>query len=87
MELSGALYLLHTSKLVRTPEVLLNASYDKLFYHFTCKLLADPAWAEMEEGYNSFYWSNRNISVSYILERKPTGLLPERITLFTPRHT
>ncbi len=74
MKLSRALYLLHTSKLVRMPEVLSNTSYDELFYHFTHELLADPAWAETDAGYDYFYWSNRNISVLYILEKEMLDL-------------
>ncbi len=74
MKLSRALYLLHTGKLVRMPEVLSNTSYDELFYHFMHELLADPAWAETDAEYDYFYWSNRNISVLYILEKEMLDL-------------
>ncbi len=42
MELSRALYLLYTGKMVEIPEELFNTSYDILFTHFTNKLLARP---------------------------------------------
>ncbi len=70
MELSRALYLLHTGKLVRMLEVLIHANYDNLFNHFTDELLVDPTWAETEGGYNYFYMSNRNYNISWILEKE-----------------
>ncbi len=51
VELSRALYLLYTGKMVRMLEELINTSYDNLFNHFTNELLADPTWAEC---YNLF---------------------------------
>ncbi len=70
MGLSRALYLLYTGKTTKMPEALINISYDELFTHFTNELLADPAWAETEAGYNYFYLSNRNLTISWILEKE-----------------
>lgn len=68
MMLNSALYLFSTSKVARMSDILLHAGYDDLFNHFTNKLLADPDWAETKAGFNYFYWLNRNIRVTYILE-------------------
>ncbi len=84
MELSRALYLLHTGKLVRMPEVLIHASYDDLFNHFTTKLLADPIWAETEAGYNYFYTSNRNYNILWILEKEADKFATQAHCLICP---
>ncbi len=84
MELSRALYLLHTGKLVRTPEVLIHASYDDLFKHFTTELLADPAWAETKAGYDYFYLSNRDLAISWILEKEVDRFATQAYCLIHP---
>lgn len=69
--LCSAIYLFNTGKLTRTLEVLLTATYDNLFKHFVHKLLANPAWAETEAGYNYFHYSQKmKISINYILQAK-----------------
>ncbi len=84
MELSRALYLLYTGKMVEIPEELFNTSYDILFTHFTNKLLADPTWAEMEAGYNYFYFSNRNLAISWILEKEADRFATQVYRLIHP---
>ncbi len=84
MELSRTLYLLYTGKMTRIPEELTNTSYDELFTHFTNELLADPAWAETEAGYNYFYLSNWNLTVSWILEKEADRFITQVYCLIHP---
>ncbi len=84
MELSSALYLLHTGKLVRMPKVSIHASYDDLFKHFTTELLTDPAWAEIKAGYDYFYMSNRNLAVLWILDKEANIFATQAYHLIHP---